>query len=58
MGMTEQEIKDAAPNKKSTHYCIDGSDVIYLKKNKNYGWDYWRYRWVYCCNWFKEIKPL
>jgi len=58
MNITLDEIKSKAPTKKATHYSISDNEVIYLKKNKNYGWDYWHYRWVYCCNWFKDIKPL
>ncbi|WNT46344.1 hypothetical protein [Acinetobacter phage P711] len=56
--MDIEEIRKSKPTKKATHYCVDEGKTIYLKKNKNYGWDYWAHRWVYCCNWFKDIKPL
>ena len=39
MNITLDEIRSKAPTKKATHYSISDNKVIYLKKNKNYGWE-------------------
>ena len=59
MEVTIDEIRSNKPTKKATHYAIDSDGkLMYLRKNKNYGWDYWSHNWIYAGTWFKDIKPL